>query len=284
MWHTSTVAVVIPAYKEERLIADTLRGLPAFVDQVYVVNDASPDDTAGAVRSVLDPRVELLTHETNRGVGGAIVTGYLRALERGADLLVVMAGDNQMAPEDLPALLNSAELEGFDYAKGNRFLHAQISQMPRLRRLGSTFLSWLTRLVSGLRVDDCQCGFTVLTASMARRLPLRAVWPRYGYPNDLLILLAQHGAKVCDVPVKPVYGVEKSGLRPYHVLSIAWRILRRGTLLHTPFSVTPHGAIAKVETITGVHRKQPLQSASQPPRQALQRRRGPPPHYCAGSR
>jgi glycosyltransferase involved in cell wall biosynthesis len=228
MWYQSKVAVVIPAYNEERLIADTLRGIPAFVDHVVVVNDASPDKTAAAVLGVEDPRVELITHPSNCGVGGAIVTGYLRALEQGADLLVVMAGDNQMAPEDLPALLDPVTHAGFHYAKGNRFLHVQKQRMPRLRRLGSAFLSWLTRQVSGLAVDDCQCGFTVLSASMARRLPLRDVWARYGYPNDLLILLAQHGAKVCDVPVKPVYGTEKSGLRPYHVLSIALRILRRG--------------------------------------------------------
>ena len=99
--------------------------------------------------------------------------------------------------------------------------------MPRLRRLGSSVLSLLTRSATSLDVDDCQCGFTVLSSSAARRLPLAELWPRYGYPNDLLGMLAAAGSRVVDVPVRPVYADEESGLRARHVLTIAAVIARR---------------------------------------------------------
>jgi len=227
MWHGARVAVIVPAYQEERLIGRTLSGLPAFVDHVYVVDDASTDCTAERVSSSGDTRVTLLRHSENRGVGAAIATGYQRALQDGADLLAVMAADDQMDPAELPLLLERVWRGGADYAKGNRFLHPEAARMPRLRRLGSALLSALTRSATDLDVDDCQCGFTVLASSAARRLPLDELWPRYGYPNDLLGMLAAAGSRVADVPVRPVYADEASGLRAHHVLTIAWVIVRR---------------------------------------------------------
>lgn len=227
MWHGAKVAVIVPAYQEERLIARTLRGLPSFVDRIYVVDDASTDRTAERVSSHGDARVTLLRHPHNRGVGAAIATGYERALVDGADLLAVMAADDQMDPSELPLLLERVWKGGVDYAKGNRFLHPEAARMPRLRRLGSVVLSALTRSATNLDVDDCQCGFTVLASSAARRLPLAELWPRYGYPNDLLGMLAAAGSRVAEVPVRPVYADEQSGLRAHHVLTIVAVIVRR---------------------------------------------------------
>src|SRR5262245_23911276 len=107
VWNEARVAVVVPAYSEEALIGRTLAGLPGFVDAVIVVDDASPDGTYEAILSVKDERVTVLRHPENRGVGAALATGYLHALEHGADVIVVMAGDNQMDPADLPALLDT---------------------------------------------------------------------------------------------------------------------------------------------------------------------------------
>ena len=222
----SRVAVIVPAYREERLIARMLARVPRYVDAVYVVDDASPDDTPAAARGLGDPRVHVLSHPENRGVGAAIVTGYRQALADEHDVLAVMAGDDQMHPDDLEPLVR-AVLSGADYAKGNRFVHGESARMPLARRLAGELLSAVTRSLSGLAVSDSQCGFTALSARAAARLPLGGLWPRYGYPNDLLLLLAAKRLRVVDVPVRPVYADEASGLRPWHVLTILGVILRR---------------------------------------------------------
>jgi glycosyltransferase involved in cell wall biosynthesis len=220
------VAVVVPAYREERLIARMLSRVPAYVDAIYVVDDASPDETSSVAKSVADPRVTVLRHAENRGVGAAIVSGYRAALADGNEVLAVMAGDDQMHPDDLEPLVR-AVLAGAAYAKGNRFVHANAGHMPLARRVGGSFLSAVTRRATGLALGDSQCGFTALGSRAAAQLPLGELWPRYGYPNDLLLLLAARGMRVVDVPVRPVYADERSGLHPWHVLSILGVILRR---------------------------------------------------------
>lgn len=227
MWREAHVAVIVPAYQEERIISRMLGRVPAYVDRIIVVDDASTDATATRVGQCADPRVTLIRHAENRGVGGAIATGYARALEEGADLLAVMAADDQMDPADLPLLLEPVASGAADYAKGNRFAHPEVSRMPWQRRVGSRLLSGLTRAATALDVHDCQCGYTVLAASAARRLPLAELWPRYGYPNDLLGMLAAARCRVVEAPVRPVYADEASGLRLHHALSIVGVIARR---------------------------------------------------------
>jgi glycosyltransferase involved in cell wall biosynthesis len=227
MFEDKTVAVVVPAYREERLIGRTLRRIPSLVDAVYVVDDASDDRTAQKAEAAGDPRVRVVRHAHNLGVGAAIVSGYRRALDDGMDVLVVMAGDDQMDPSDLPALVAPVARGRADYAKGNRFQHQLSRRMPAHRRAGGRALALLTRLCSGLDVDDCQCGYTALSGRAARELPLLQLWPGYGYPNDLLLMLATRGMRVVEVPVRPVYADEQSGVRPWHVLSVAGVIARR---------------------------------------------------------
>jgi glycosyltransferase involved in cell wall biosynthesis len=220
------VAVVVPAYREQRLIGRMLGRVPGFVDAIYVVDDASPDGTFEAARHAGGERVFCLRHATNRGVGAAIVTGYRAALADGHDVLAVMAGDDQMHPDDLAPLV-TAVLSGADYAKGNRFLHVEARRMPLARRAAGEALSFATRLATGLEVSDSQCGYTALAARAARALPLDELWPRYGYPNDLLGMLAARGLRVSEVPVRPVYADEESGVRPWHALAVLGVIARR---------------------------------------------------------
>lgn len=227
MWQGARVAVIVPAYREERLIGRMLRKLPPYLDSIYVIDDASDDATAARAEASGDPRVRVLRHAENRGVGAAIAIGYRQALEDGADLLTVMAADDQMDAADLPQLLAQVWAGGADYAKGNRFVHPEARRMPLSRRLGGELLSALTRRATSLAVDDCQCGFTVLSARAALRLPLHELWPRYGYPNDLLGMLAATRCRVVEAPVRPVYADEQSGLRPYHVLVVSAVIARR---------------------------------------------------------
>ncbi|MEB2310949.1 MAG: glycosyltransferase family 2 protein [Sorangiineae bacterium] len=227
MWRGLSVAVVVPAYREERLLGRTLGRLPDFVDHVVVVDDASPDGTLAVARSCRDTRVRVLRHEQNHGVGAAIVTGYRSALEARAELIAVMAGDDQMHPDDLAALLEPVASGRADYAKGNRFLHPDRRVMPLERRAGGMLLSALTRVATGLTIDDSQCGFTVAHAEALRAVPLEELWPRFGYPNDLLGMLAARGLRAVDVPVRPVYADERSGIRPWHFATVAGVVARR---------------------------------------------------------
>jgi len=231
MFRGRVVAVVIPACDEADKIAATIRSVPGFVDHVIVVDDGSRDATAAVARraSRRSTRIELVVHDRNRGVGAAIVTGYARALALGAHATAVMAGDGQMDPADLPRLLAPVVGGRADYAKGNRFAWpGGWREMPPVRLVGSVVLSWLTRLATGVRqIGDSQCGYTV-----ASRRALRAVgadlFPRYGYPNDLLARLAAARLGVVDVPVRPVYGPRwRSGLRPLRVAPTIARILLR---------------------------------------------------------
>lgn len=220
------VAVVVPAYNEERLIAHTLRTIPAYVDHIVVVDDASTDATAREVASVYDPRVEHVLHPQNRGVGAAIVTGYRRAFERGAEVAAVMAGDGQMDPDDLARLLEPVLRREADYAKGDRLSHPEaIVRMPLARWVGNHGLSAMTRIATGLHVHDSQCGYTALSRAAFARLEVDALWPGYGYPNDLLSHLAVAGLRVRDVVVRPLYGAEESGIRPRHLVTSFPRVL-----------------------------------------------------------
>jgi dolichol-phosphate mannosyltransferase len=221
------VAVVVPAYREAELIQRTLQAMPSFVDAIYVVDDGSPDDTAERARAVGDPRLRVLVHPENQGVGAAIVTGYRAALADQIDAVAVMAGDAQMDPADLPAVLAPVLAGRADYVKGNRFRSPQRRNMPRLRRWAGKVLALATRLASGLDVDDCQCGYTAISRQALDRLPLSELWPRFGYPNDLLVLAAQHRLRVSEVTVRPIYAGEQSGVRAWHALLILGLLLRR---------------------------------------------------------
>ncbi len=249
MWQSAKVAVVVPCFREARLIARTLSGMPAFVDLIVVVDDASDDGTADAVRGVADPRVELLVHAVNGGVGAAIVSGYRAALNADCDVIAVMAGDAQMAPEDLASVIAPVVGGQASYVKGNRFRHARAADMPVARRLAGRMLALATRLSTGLSVDDCQCGFTAISRQAALRLPLGDLWPRFGYPNDLLGMLAARGLSVVEVPVRPVYADEQSGVRAWHALSILWLIARRYLRERPVRRALPSGADGAVDDL-----------------------------------
>jgi len=220
--------VVVPAYNEERLLAATLSSVPGFVDQIIVVDDASRDRTSEVASTFATERVRVVRHPVNCGVGASIATGYRLALRSGADAIAVMAGDAQMDPDDLLRLALPVVRGQVDYAKGNRLGHPDVRRlMPRSRRVAGRALSLLTRRAAGLlALSDSQCGYTVIAASAADRLDLDALYPRYGYPNDLLGMLALSGCSIRDVPVRPVYGDESSGVRPWHVAVIVGLLAR----------------------------------------------------------
>ncbi|MDP8911681.1 MAG: glycosyltransferase family 2 protein [Actinomycetota bacterium] len=224
------VAVVVPAHNEETLIATTIEGIPEFVDRIYVVDDASQDGTAECARRVGDPRVEVIEHERNEGVGGAIVTGYKRALEEQIDVTCVMAADNQMDPDDLLKLVEPVARDEVDYAKANRLFTGQAWELiPRHRYLGNAVLSLLTKIASGYwHVADSQSGYTAVGRRTLELLDLDRIYRRYGFPNDMLVHLNVWNARVRDFPSRPIYGVgERSGIRLWKVIpAISWLLVK----------------------------------------------------------
>lgn len=230
MFKGRRIAVVVPAFNEAEKIGRTLRSVPGFVDYVFVVDDASSDGTARLARRSQRRGLTVLQHERNCGVGAAIATGYAAALRAGADVTAVMAGDSQMDPADLVALISPVVGNTTDYAKGNRFAWPAVHRvMPVSRWCGNVALSFLTRLASGYRhVFDSQCGYTAANRRALGMILSGEVFPRYGYPNDILARLGRLGARVADVPVRPVYGPDwRSGIRISRVVFPLMRLLIR---------------------------------------------------------
>jgi glycosyltransferase involved in cell wall biosynthesis len=228
LFQGQTVAVVVPTFNEERLLPRVLATIPAFVDQVIVVDDGSTDASAHLALTAARP-VTLARHDHNRGVGAALATGYRLALAHGADVVAVMAGDAQMDPRDLPDLLEPIVSGRADYVKGDRFSFPDAHRvMPWWRFTGGQVLSLLTRLTSGYwQLSDSQCGYTAISAEALRRLPLDLLYPGYGYPNDLLGWSSAVGLRLHQVPVRPVYGDEDSGIRPLSIIPrLCWVLLR----------------------------------------------------------
>jgi glycosyltransferase involved in cell wall biosynthesis len=227
MWYGQVVAVVVPAFDEERRVGRVVSRIPQWVDRVIVVDDGSGDRTASVAQIAGGERTVVLRHPANRGVGAALVTGYRHALAAGADVIAVMAGDDQMDPDDLFRIVEPVAVGRAAYVKGNRFVHTERRRMPFFRRIAGRLLAALTRATTGLAIDDSQCGYTALSGRAAAELSLDDLWPRFGYPNDLLGLLAASGLSVAEVPVRPVYAGERSGVRAWHALVVAFVIARR---------------------------------------------------------
>jgi glycosyltransferase involved in cell wall biosynthesis len=224
-----TVAVVVPAYNEEALVGSTVSGIPAFVDNIIVVDDCSKDETAVRAQNA-DKRVEVIAHERNQGVGAAIVTGYRRAIAIDADVTCVMAADGQMDPDDLETLVRAIAVDETDYAKANRLFTGQAWQLiPRTRYLGNAALSFMTKIASGYwHVADSQSGYTAVNLETLKLLDLDRIYRRYGFPNDLLVHLNVFNRRVRDYSSRPIYGVgERSGIRLRHVVpKISWLLLK----------------------------------------------------------
>ncbi len=214
--HPERLAVVIPCYRVSRQIGDVLSAISPEIWRIYCVDDACPEQSGRVVkqRATVDPRVQLLVHEQNRGVGAAVVTGYRQALDDGAEIIVKLDGDGQMDPSricELTAPLRDGEA---DYVKGNRFYHLEsLRAMPVARLIGNAGLSFLSKLSTGYwNLFDPTNGYTAIHAAVARRLPLGKLHPRYFFESDILFRLNTLRAVVSEVPMDAKYGEEKSSL------------------------------------------------------------------------
>ncbi len=235
MLEGKSLGVVIPCYNEQTQIGKVLATMPDFVDCAIVVDDTSRDDTVNVVEQYIaehpDQPVVLCRHKVNGGVGKALLTGYREAICRKLDVVAVMAGDGQMDPADLPALAGIVARDEADYVKVNRLFYQKAwHNIPRIRYLGNAFLSMLTKIASGYwHVADSQAGYTVISLDALRTIRLAGMYPRYGYPNDLLVRLNVYDMRVADVSTRPVYNVgEQSKMKIHKVIPrMSWLIFRR---------------------------------------------------------
>lgn len=232
MYKDKNIVVVVPAHNEETQIQAVVQTMPSYVDTIVVVNDCSSDKTADVVESLQSdhPSLILINHEENQGVGAAIATGYKWARDKNADVAVVMAGDGQMDPGDLPAILDPVVNGHADYSKGNRLTSGEaFKKIPKVRYFGNSILTMLTKIASGYwHVTDSQTGYTAINKKALHTIDWDNMYKRYGQPNDLLVKLNVYNFRVVDVPIKPVYNVgEKSGIRIKRVIfSMSWLLFK----------------------------------------------------------
>lgn len=225
------IAVIIPAYRAEETIEKVVHGIPSWVDAIYVVDDASPDQTTARVRACADSRLQLLVHEVNRGVGGAMVTGYQHSLLQGIDICVKMDADDQMDPTYLSELVHPLVIGRADFTKGNRFHHKEaLRQMPLVRLIGNAALSFMIKTASGQwHLFDPTNGFTAIHRTALISLNLQDVHPGYFFESSMLILLGKIGGVIEDVPIPARYSGERSSLGIGRTLvEFPWLFLRYG--------------------------------------------------------
>ncbi|MFL2882218.1 MAG: glycosyltransferase family 2 protein [Candidatus Poseidoniaceae archaeon] len=213
-WH---VGVVIPAKDEELFIGAVLDTIPNFVDSVVVIDDGSSDDTSKVAKTYQDKSYNLtVIRLEGKGVGGAIDAGHIEMLRNCPEpfVSVVMAGDGQMDPNDVTEVITPIIEQRCDYVKGNRFIHVDgVGNMPKVRRFASQILAFLTTLAAGIAVSDPQCGYTATSHKVLKEWNWAKSWDKYGYPNYWLIELSRLSFSVVEVPVKSIYGSEKSNLK-----------------------------------------------------------------------
>ena len=216
------LAVVIPAYRTEKEILDVLRGIPTFIRHIIVVDDASPDSSADLVAAAAkrNRRILLVRHEKNQGVGGAMVTGFKKALELGAEIVIKLDGDGQMDPQYIPALIAPLITGEADYAKGNRFRDFEaLRQMPLVRRIGNLGLSFLTKAATGYwNIFDPTNGYFAIRADVLAQLPLDRIDKGYYFETSMLSRLYLLDAFVQDVTIPARYRNEVSSLSINRVL------------------------------------------------------------------
>lgn len=215
------VAVVIPCYKCKAQIGRVLESIPAVVGRIYVVDDKCPEQTGRFVEEICrDPRLRVIYHDVNKGVGGAVVSGYRAAIEEELQIAVKIDGDGQMNPELLPKFIEPIADRTADYTKGNRFFNVEdVRGMPLIRIFGNAVLSFMTKISSGYwGVFDPTNGYTAVYVPLLNELSLDKIDQRYFFESDMLFRLHLAQAVVVDIPMKSHYADEKSNLSVLHTI------------------------------------------------------------------
>jgi dolichol-phosphate mannosyltransferase len=251
------IAAVIPCYRVEREIQSVLDGIPKYIRHIIVVDDASTDSTSGIATALAkkDKRITLINHESNRGVGGAMVTGFRKALELEAQIVVKVDGDGQMDTSLLPALIIPLIQGRADYTKGNRFRDFQsLQHMPLIRRVGNMGLGFLSKAATGYwNLFDPTNGFVAIRGEVLAQLPLNRIDPTYYFETSMLANLFLLGAVVRDVPMPARYQSEVSNMLIHRILfqfpfKLFGTFVKRFLLKNFIYDFT----MASVYTLTGL--------------------------------
>mgnify|MGYP001359987952 CR=1 FL=1 len=214
------IAVVIPAYKVKNQIKTVIKSIPKYISAIYVIDDCCPEKSGKVALTCKDKRIKLIKHKENQGVGGAVISGYKRALQDNMNIVIKIDGDGQMDAKLIPDFINPIVKNRCDYSKGNRFYYLEnISRMPTVRLIGNAFLSFLTKLSSGYwDLFDPTNGYTAINTKILKYLPLNKINKRYFFETDMLFRLNTARATVIDVPMDPKYADETSNLKISRVL------------------------------------------------------------------
>ena len=259
MHHGRLLGVVIPARNEEQHIEAVLSGLPDMVDLAVVINDGSEDKTGLLANQAEAPCKVVVLEGNGDGVGASIDRGHQHLLSQWDSpfISVVMAGDGQMNPDDMEALVHPIITNNADHVKGNRRLHPDgYNRMPKQRQRATTVLSWFTTLAAGQPIGDPQCGYTATSSEVLSAWNWERSWAGYGYPNFWLINLAKQGYRVAEIPVESIYRNETSGIKPLtFFLSVGWMMAvehhRRNLAWLSPRRLTPHTLFALMAYLLG---------------------------------
>tara|TARA_A100001037_G_C15109483_1_gene618211 strand:+ start:600 stop:1553 length:954 start_codon:yes stop_codon:yes gene_type:complete len=233
MYNNKSIAIIVPCYNEQTQIGRVIETMPDYVDKMVIVDDCSKDNSVKIIESYIEnnSKVSLIKHNKNQGCGGALATGYKWACDNNIDIAVRIDADGQMAPKDMPAILDPVVNGEADYAKGNRLFTGEAYKIiPKIRYFGNSILSLLTKIASGYwHIADSQTGYTAINNKSLKLVDWDSMYKRYGQPNDLLIMLNVLNTRVKDVPITPVYNVgEKSGIKLHKVIfSISWLLFKR---------------------------------------------------------
>ena len=213
-------AVVIPCYKVSASITEVICSIPDQIDHIIVVDDKCPQNSGKIAESVGNPKVIVVTHEKNQGVGGAVISGYNKAMELDSDIVIKMDGDGQMDPNYLDELIQPLIQDEADYTKGNRFMDFKaLRKMPKLRLVGNNALSFLMKSSSGYwDIMDPTNGYTAIHKRILTKMSLNKLAKRYFFESDMLLNLYLINAVVKDVPIPTKYGNEESSLSLLQVL------------------------------------------------------------------
>lgn len=232
MYRNLRVAAILPCYNEEKLVTKTIETLPDFVDFIIAVDDTSKDYTWDKIQAAAkkNKRVVPVHHDVNTGIGGAYVTGFNKALDKGAGLIFTMAGDAQCNQDYMSNMADTLLDQNLDYVKANRFVHLEeLKQMPAFRRIGNTVITILTKFASGYySIFDSQNGYGVFKRKTLENMPFEHIGRRYDYENTLLIALSIMGARIKDEPVPAIYGDEESTIPVFQTSMRALKVVWRG--------------------------------------------------------
>ena len=228
MYRKLETAVVIPCYNEEKMITQTIKKIPEYIDHIIAVNDASTDNTIGVLNKLKKQYGKLIVvdNKVNQGVGGALIAGYDYAIKNTkATAIGIVAGDDQFDSSYLKAMLDNFIDQSADYVKASRFFHREaFKTMPKYRQFGNIFISLLTKFSTGYySITDITNGCGWLRREIIEKVDFSIVEKRYDYETSMLTALSIVNAKVIDHAVPAHYGDEKSTIK---LIPTAWRNLK----------------------------------------------------------